>query len=386
MSDNCVFLVHIIIDALVFERNEIQLVHRLACEHASCTLLLFPSTLALNLSTEFFPRTFYFYTNGQRRPRLRKQQTRTHPGVSVWACVCVVVLAPPASLMHFPPLIRFSVIKIYSYIVRLADDKLALLREIVLGNLEVERGGSLSYSAGDVVVRTVARAEPTAVVTSLANGHTTQVGADTQHDKPLRLSGTGAVLLGISEKRDVDLVGLVDLVLGSVSDEDGLASPLNDNVLALGDRGKVNLDLGHGQNVGGSGHVDQELLNCALGTSSTDGTESANHEVRVELVLALAASRDVLSEIGDLGALGLSLELEGAGVSRGGRAVGTNGGGAEGADGGSNGLSSRAQAETRSGREGRHREGSWGVALRGEVLHEWAATAAFGRGAAEGWK
>jgi hypothetical protein len=179
------------------------------------------------------------------------------------------------------------------------------------------------------------------------------------------------------------------------------------NVLALGDRGKVNLDLGHGQNVGGSGHVDQELchpssvtinwpgpmpcrqdatpiaaqwqdieswtgfqptLNCALGTSSTDGTESANHEVRVELVLALAASRDVLSEIGDLGALGLSLELEGAGVSRGGRAVGTNGGGAEGADGGSNGLSSRAQAETRSGREGRHREGSWGVALRGEVV------------------
>jgi hypothetical protein len=52
----------------------------------------------------------------------------------------------------------------------------------------------------------------------------------TQHDKPLGVLDTGAVLLGISESRDVDLVCLVDLVLGSVSDEDGLASPLDDNL------------------------------------------------------------------------------------------------------------------------------------------------------------
>jgi hypothetical protein len=52
----------------------------------------------------------------------------------------------------------------------------------------------------------------------------------TQHDKPLRVLGTGAVLLGISERRDVDLVCLVDLVLGSVSDEDGLASPLDNDL------------------------------------------------------------------------------------------------------------------------------------------------------------
>jgi hypothetical protein len=63
--------------------------------------------------------------------------------------------------------------------VRLTDDQLAILGEIVLGNLKVERGRTLPYSAGDIVVRTVARAEPTAVVTGLANGDTTQVGADT---------------------------------------------------------------------------------------------------------------------------------------------------------------------------------------------------------------
>lgn len=61
----------------------------------------------------------------------------------------------------------------------LTDDQLAVLGELVLGDLEVEGGGSLSYTAGDVVVRTVAGAEPATVVTGLTNGDTTQMGADT---------------------------------------------------------------------------------------------------------------------------------------------------------------------------------------------------------------
>ena len=62
---------------------------------------------------------------------------------------------------------------------RLTNNDLAVLREVVLGYLEVERCGSLSYAAGDVVVGTVAGAEPAAEVASLANGDTTKMGADT---------------------------------------------------------------------------------------------------------------------------------------------------------------------------------------------------------------
>ena len=61
----------------------------------------------------------------------------------------------------------------------LTNDDLALLREVVCGNLQVERGRSLSYAARDVVVGTVARAEPASKVTSLTNGDTSQMGADT---------------------------------------------------------------------------------------------------------------------------------------------------------------------------------------------------------------
>ena len=41
----------------------------------------------------------------------------------------------------------------------------------------------------------------------------------------------------------------VDLLCGSVSDEEGLSSPLEGHVLALGNVRKLNLDLGQGQNV-----------------------------------------------------------------------------------------------------------------------------------------
>ena len=99
-------------------------------------------------------------------------------------------------------------------------------------------------------MRTVAGAEPAAEVTSFANGDTTQMGADTyiesefagasqlqlkltQHDQPLGLLDTNIIGLGVTESSDVDLVGLVDLALGSVSDEDGLATPLDDDLVPV---------------------------------------------------------------------------------------------------------------------------------------------------------
>ena len=60
----------------------------------------------------------------------------------------------------------------------LTDNENLLRREVVLGNLEVQRGGTLAYTAGDIVVRTVAGAEPAAKVAGLADGDTTEVSAD----------------------------------------------------------------------------------------------------------------------------------------------------------------------------------------------------------------
>lgn len=63
--------------------------------------------------------------------------------------------------------------------IRLTDNQGLILGEAVGGNLQVQRGRAPANTAGDIVVGTVAGAEPAAVVTGLTDGDTTQVGADT---------------------------------------------------------------------------------------------------------------------------------------------------------------------------------------------------------------
>jgi hypothetical protein len=162
----------------------------------------------------------------------------------------------PASKSYSP---SFHLPPSYYTVIRLTDDKVGLLNEVILGHLKVERRRALPDTARNVVVRTVARAEPATEVTGLTNGHTTQVGAHTNHDEPLGLLDALAVLLRVAKSLPLGVLGLLDLVGGTVANEDGLAAPLDDNVLALGDGSEVDLDLGLGQDVGGCGHVDQEV-------------------------------------------------------------------------------------------------------------------------------
>jgi hypothetical protein len=61
---------------------------------------------------------------------------------------------------------------------RLTNDQVGLVRELVLWNLEVEWCWALSDAAGNVVMGAVAWAEPASELTGLANGDASQVCAD----------------------------------------------------------------------------------------------------------------------------------------------------------------------------------------------------------------
>jgi hypothetical protein len=99
----------------------------------------------------------------------------------------------------------------------------------------------------------------------------------TQHDQPLRLLHTFRVSLRVAERLPLCVLGLLDLALRAVSNKDGLASPLDNDlllsasvapedtsgiethVLALGDGSEIDLNLGLGQDIGRGGHVDEEV-------------------------------------------------------------------------------------------------------------------------------
>ena len=65
----------------------------------------------------------------------------------------------------------------------------------------------------------------------------------TQHDQPLRLLDTLIVGLRVTQRRDVDLVGGLDLVGCSVSDENGLAAPFNDDLYCVSIETPSNISL-----------------------------------------------------------------------------------------------------------------------------------------------
>jgi len=85
------------------------------------------------------------------------------------------------------------------------------------------------------------------------------MGTDAQHDKPLGLLDTFLVGLRVSEALPVDGAGLFDLGLSSMANEDWFATPLDDDVLALWNGGKVDLNLCESEDIGGGSHALQEL-------------------------------------------------------------------------------------------------------------------------------
>lgn len=61
----------------------------------------------------------------------------------------------------------------------LANDQRVIRREAILWNLQVQRSGALANTARDIVVRAVARAEPTTEVAGFTDGDAAEVSADT---------------------------------------------------------------------------------------------------------------------------------------------------------------------------------------------------------------
>lgn len=79
-------------------------------------------------------------------------------------------------------------------------------------------------------MRSVAGTEPTTIITSLTNRDTSQMRANSQHDKPFRLLDTVGISLRVTEGLNLDGVGLLNLGGSAVADEDGLATPFDDDL------------------------------------------------------------------------------------------------------------------------------------------------------------
>lgn len=77
---------------------------------------------------------------------------------------------------------------------------------------------------------TVTGAEPSTEVTCFSDWDATQMCANAQHDQPLRLLDPIRIWLRVTEAFPFDAFRFLYFVLGSVSDEDGLAAPFDNHL------------------------------------------------------------------------------------------------------------------------------------------------------------
>jgi len=180
-------------------------------------------------------------------------------------------------------------------ILHLANEDLgAILHELVGGHLEVQWGRALTDAATHIVVGTVARAEPAVVVTGVADGDATKVGADTEGDEPLGVNDTVRIGLGVTELAEVDVVGVLDLSLSAVADEDGLTTPLDDSAGALSDLSKLNLEGGHSHDILGGAHGGDKLDERKTGSRSVEEASATESEVSELTAIGITLGHGVL--------------------------------------------------------------------------------------------
>lgn len=115
--------------------------------------------------------------------------------------------------------------------------------------------------------------KPSSIITGLTNGDTTKVGTHTKHDQPLWLLHSVIVRLGVPHRLPISSPGFLDLIRGSVSDEDGFAAPFNNHVLAFGDASKLHLGFCKGKDISRSSHGLEETSEGRLGSRRREDTQ-----------------------------------------------------------------------------------------------------------------
>ena len=108
-------------------------------------------------------------------------------------------------------------------------------------------------------MRPVAGAEPPAVVARAGQRHAAEVRADADEHEPLGVDDARLVRLRVAQRVQRDGARGLDVLLGAPAHEHGLAAPLDRDGLAGGDLGEVDLERGHGQDVGRRRHREDKL-------------------------------------------------------------------------------------------------------------------------------
>mmetsp|Transcript_57130 Transcript_57130/g.125018 ORF Transcript_57130/g.125018 Transcript_57130/m.125018 type:complete len:352 (+) Transcript_57130:204-1259(+) len=150
-----------------------------------------------------------------------------------------------------------------------------------------------------IVVGTVARAEVAAPVASIRLRDAAQVSAHTDDDEPLLLLATLGVSGRVAHGRSdgIVLLGAGNHLGSSSADEDGLGSPLHDEVLTLANWAEVDLDNTGSPDVLGGPETVEELGADDADQGGEDDAGGGGHEVDPGTAVGMVQGQSIGAEV-----------------------------------------------------------------------------------------
>lgn len=88
-----------------------------------------------------------------------------------------------------------------------------------------------------------------AEVTAVGDWHASQVSAHAENDEPFWVLSALVVVLSIAKCSDCHRLFGGDFLGGAMTNEERLSAPLEGDVLAFGDVGELDFDLGQGEDI-----------------------------------------------------------------------------------------------------------------------------------------
>lgn len=161
----------------------------------------------------------------------------------------------------------------------LSDKKTLLVEELVGRDFQVEGCGSLTDSSTNVVVRSVAWAEPTIVFSGIRNRDASQVRADGKHNDPLRVDDTFFICFLVTKVTQWNSSNLLNLMGLSTSDEDGLSSPLDSDGITKLNVGKVKISSRQGSGRSRNTERSDALHNQQTSSRGVGKSDSGQHQI-----------------------------------------------------------------------------------------------------------
>merc|ERR1719234_1510452 len=168
---------------------------------------------------------------------------------------------------------------------------MASMAGTVVGDLQVKRCRALTDSAASVVMASMAGTVVASKLSSVSNGDTAKMGAHTQDDQPLSFLHPLSVRLGIPKRSRVHGGNIGNLLGSPVSDEQGLAAPLEGHVLALRDVSQLHFNLSQGQNILRCAPGHDKVADQGLGSIGTSQPKTTGHDIAVRHPVSCGVAR-----------------------------------------------------------------------------------------------